>query len=128
VQLVARGAAGGGPSLAQRRPTPPLGRSVLFNDSWVYRTGVDLLSDVLAGFPVYARYSLPQIGGSVHAYPRRADLAAARAMDLRLATFGDFLAVCRGARVATAARPPVDRRPPQAASPRPPPRPPRPAS
>jgi methionyl-tRNA formyltransferase len=100
VHLVDPGEADGGPILAQRRSTPPLGRSVLFNDGWVHRTGVDLLSDVLAGFDGYARYSLPQIGGTTHAYPRRADLAAARAMDLRLATFADFLAVCRGTRVA----------------------------
>jgi hypothetical protein len=110
VHLVDPREADGGPILAQRRSTPPLGRSVLFNDSWVYRTGVDLLSDVLAGFPTYVRYSLPQIGGSTHGYPRRADLAATRAMDLRLATLGDFLAVCRGTRVATPARSPADRR------------------
>jgi hypothetical protein len=110
VHLIDPREADGGPILAQRRSTPPLGRSVLFNDSWVYRTGVELLSDVLAGFAAYARYSLPQFGGSTHGYPCRADLAAARAMDLRLATFGDFLAVCRGTRVATPTRSAADRR------------------
>ncbi len=115
VHLVDPCEAEGGAILAQRRSTPPLGRSVLFNDGWVHRTGVDLLSDVLARFDVYARYSLPQIGGSTHAHPRRADLAAARAMDLRLATFADFLAVCRGTRMATPARAAADRRPAEAA-------------
>ena len=113
--LVDPGDAGGGPILAQRRSTPPLGRSVLFNDGWVYRTGVDLLSDVLTCFDGYARFSLPQIGGTTHGYPRRADLAAARAMDLRLSTFADFLAVCRGSRVATPARAAADRRTAEAA-------------
>ena len=86
------------------------GQSVLFNDGWVYRTGVDLLSEVLGRFEEYARYSLPQIGGTTHGYPRRVDLAAARAMDLRLSTLSDFLAVCRGARVATPTRAAADRR------------------
>jgi methionyl-tRNA formyltransferase len=107
--LVDPGDAWAGPILAQRPSTPPLGRSVLFNDGWVYRTGVDLLTDVLAGFDGYARFSLPQIGGTTHGYPRRAELAAARAMDLRLSTFADFLAVCRGSRVATPARTAADR-------------------
>jgi methionyl-tRNA formyltransferase len=116
VHLVDPGDGGGGPILAQRRSTPPLGRSVLFNDGWVYRTGVDLLSEVLERYEDYARYSLPQIGGTVHGHPRRADLAAARAMDLRLSTLGDFLAVCRGTRIATPARAETDRRRPAEAA------------
>ena len=87
-----------------------IGGGWLFNDGWVYRTGVDLLSEVLGRFEEYARYSLPQIGGTTHGYPRRVDLAAARAMDLRLSTLSDFLAVCRGARVATPTRAAADRR------------------
>jgi hypothetical protein len=113
--LVDPGDAGAGPILAQRRSTPPLGRSVLFNDGWVYRTGVDLLTDVLAGFDGYARFCVPQIGGTTYGYPRRVQLASARAMDLRLSTFADFLAVCHGSRVATPVRTAADRRTAEAA-------------
>jgi len=85
-----------GPILARRTCTPEPGRSVLFNDGWVNRIGVDMLDDVLADFPRHVAAARPQSGGSYHSYPERRHVAALRAAGLRLVTLRDFLAVCRG--------------------------------
>lgn len=85
-----------GPVLARRTVTPPPGRSVLFNDSWVNRAGVDLLDEVLADFDRLAGGAAVQAGGSYHSYPGRSHLAQARAQGLRLATVRDLVAVLRG--------------------------------
>jgi hypothetical protein len=85
-----------GPILAQLTCPPPPGRSVLFNDSWVNRCGVDLLDDVLEDLDLMRARATPQSGGSYHSYPQRSDIAALRRAGLRLSSLRDFLAACRG--------------------------------
>ncbi|WP_327582319.1 formyltransferase family protein [Nonomuraea sp. NBC_00507] len=87
-----------GPVLAQRTTTPPPGRSVLFNDSWVNRAGVDLLDEVLGDFDRHLAEAVHQSGGSYYSYPERVHLAAARARGLRLSTLRDLATVIRGTR------------------------------
>jgi methionyl-tRNA formyltransferase len=85
-----------GPILAQISCPPPPGRSVLFNDSWVNRCGVDLLDEVLADLDALRGRATPQSGGSYHSYPQRSDIAAARRAGLRLSSLRDFRSACRG--------------------------------
>ncbi|MEU3550873.1 formyltransferase family protein [Streptomyces longwoodensis] len=86
-----------GPVLAQRVAVPPPGRSVLFNDSWVNRTGVGMLDEILADFDGFLEVATPQPeGGSYYSYPERHHLAQARRHGLKLVTLRDFVAVVRG--------------------------------
>lgn len=86
-----------GPVLARRTTSPPPGRSVLFNDSWVNRAGVGMLDEVLADFDRLLDEARPQPeGGSYYSYPERDHIAQARREGLRLVTLRDFLAVVRG--------------------------------
>jgi methionyl-tRNA formyltransferase len=85
-----------GPVLAQRTCVPDPGHSVLFNDSWINRIGVDMLTEVLADYPPHAAAARPQTGGTYYSYPTRQHLAALRTTGIPLATLHDFTAVCRG--------------------------------
>jgi folate-dependent phosphoribosylglycinamide formyltransferase PurN len=85
-----------GPILAQTAVEVPPGRSVLFTDAWVNRAGVGLVGHVLRNFDALHEARQEQSGGSYYSYPTREQLAEAKRMRLRLATFRDFLAVLRG--------------------------------
>jgi methionyl-tRNA formyltransferase len=86
-----------GPVLSQRIATPPQGRSVLFYDSWVNRTGVDVVGAVLNDFTAHAENARPQPpGGSYYSYPSRAQVKALRRKGVRMWSPQDFFAVLRG--------------------------------
>lgn len=85
-----------GPILGQVRVSPPPDGSILYRDAVVNRAGVDLICAILEDFDAYhARRSRPE-GGSYFSYPDRVDIRDARRAGLRLASLGDFLAICRG--------------------------------